>query len=89
MSTISEKIIEVKITAADIAEMRASGVAEAELPNPGIKRYRPARHILRDKVAILLDVDIVDHFKKKAVSGDSELYQKQINQTLRRAIERE
>ena len=83
-----ERIIEVEVTAADIAEMRADGVPEGEIPALGtIERFRPARHLMKDKVAILLDRDIVDHFRKGAETGDSEFYQRQINQTLRRAIE--
>ena len=90
MITTSERIIEIEVTAADIAQMRADGVPEDEIPPLGtIERYRPARHILKDKVAVLLDVDIVDHFKKNADSTDSEFYQKQINQALRQAIEKQ
>ena len=90
MSTTIEKIIEIEVTAADITQMRAEGVPEDEIPSLGtIERYRPARHILKDKVAVLLDVDIVNHFKKNSDASDSEFYQKQINQTLRRAIETE
>lgn len=90
MTTISKRIIEVEVTAADIAQMRADGVSESEIPAVGtIERFRPARHVMKDKVAILLDTDIVDHFKKKAESSDGEFYQNQINQTLRQAIERE
>ena len=86
---IDEKLIEVEVTVDDIREMRAAGISESELPELGIKRYRRASHILKDKVAILLDVDIVEHFKKKAESDSKEFYQKQINQILRRAIESE
>ena len=83
----NERIFEVEVTAEDLEEMRADGIAEEDLPAIGIKRYRPARHIIKDKVAILLDVDIVEHFKKIAETGDKEFYQMQINQTLRRFIE--
>lgn len=84
-----ERIVEVEVTAADIAEMRADGIPESEIPALGtIERFRPARHRMTDKVAILLDRDIVDHFRKDAETGDAEFYQKQINQTLRQAIER-
>ena len=89
MSAISERIIEVEVTTEDIEKMRADGVSEADLPEAGIKHFRPARHILKDKVAILLDIDIVQHFKERVKSDDTEFYQKQINQTLRRAIEHE
>ena len=83
----NERILEVKVTAEDLEEMRADGIAEADLPAIGIKCYRPARHIIKDKVVILLDSDIVDHFKKVAETDDKEFYQTQINQTLRRLIE--
>lgn len=89
MSMINERIIEVSVTVEDIEKMRADGLSEAELPAIGIKRFRPASHVLKDKVAILLDVDIVEHFKKRADSGEAEFYQAQINETLRRMIESE
>lgn len=86
---IDERIIEITVTSADIAEMRAEGIPESEIPALGtVKRFRPARHRMSDKVAILLDRDIVDHFKKKAESDDGDFYQKQINNTLRQVIER-
>lgn len=83
----NEKIIEVEVTAEDIEKMRVGGVSEADLPETGIKRFRPAQHILKDKVAILLDIDIVEHFKKRAETDNTEFYQTQINKTLRRVIE--
>jgi uncharacterized protein (DUF4415 family) len=87
MNKTDEKLIEVEVTAEDIETMRAQGVGESDLPAPGIKRYRPARHIMRDKVVILLDSDIVEHFKRKADSG--EFYQTQINNALRHIVESE
>lgn len=85
----NEKIIEVEVTAEDLSQMRADGIAETDLPEIGVKKYRPARHILKDKVAILLDADIVEHFKKRTESQSSENYQMNINRTLRRLIENE
>lgn len=85
MNKTDEKLIEIEVTAEDIETMRAEGVEESNLPTPGIKRYRPARHIIRDKVAILLDADIVEHFKTN--SDSDEFYQTQINKALRRVIE--
>ncbi len=86
MNKTDEKIIEVEVTPEDVATMRARGVDEGDLPSPGIKRYRPVRHILRDKVAILLDAYIVEHFK--ANSDSDEFYQTEINKALRQVIER-
>jgi len=89
MNTTNERIIEVEVTVEDLEEMRADGFAEADLPPLGIKKYRPARHILKDKVAVLLDADIVEHFKKTGESDETKFYQTQINQTLRKFIESE
>ena len=87
MSMTSNRIIEVEVIESDIAQMRADGVPEDEIPLPGtIERFRPARHIMKDKVAVLLDVDIVDHFKKRAGSDDPTFYQTRINQSLRSLI---
>ena len=87
MNTISDKIIEVEVTEDDLLELRASGVPESELPKLGTRKYRPARHLIRDKVAILLDADIVEHFKNESDEDNQEFYQHRINQTLRNAIE--
>lgn len=87
MNRTNERIIEVEVTSEDIETMRSQGVDEADLPNPGLKRYRPARHVIRDKVAILLDADIVEHFKGKSDSDES--YRNQINNALRHIVESE
>jgi uncharacterized protein (DUF4415 family) len=87
MNTTNQRIIEVEVTVDDLEKMRADGIAEADLPPLGIKRYRPARHIPKDKVAVLLDADIVEHFKKTTENDDTKFYQTQINQTLRKFIE--
>lgn len=49
MNLSNNKIIEVEVTAEDLEKMRKDGVAEKDLPEIGIKRYRPAHHICRDK----------------------------------------
>jgi len=87
MNMTNERIIEVEVSEDDLKKMRADGIAEADLPAPGIKRYRPARHISKDKVVVLLDADIVEHFKKTTENDDAKFYQTQINQTLRKFIE--
>ena len=80
-----EKIIEIEVTPEDLEKMRADGIAEADLPSLGVKRYRPARHIIKNKAMVLLDSDIVEHFK--AQGEDS--YQIQINHKLRQIVESE
>ncbi len=86
---INERIIEIEVTAEDLEIMRADGVSESELPALGIKKYRPSRHIFKDKVMVLLDADIVEHFKDTTHKEDKEIYQTNINQTLRQVIESE
>ena len=43
-----EKIIEVQVTAEDLEKMKADCISEKDLPELGPKRYRPARHIVKD-----------------------------------------
>jgi uncharacterized protein (DUF4415 family) len=84
-----ENIIEVEVTAEDLDKMRAEGIAEEDLPAIGIKRYRPAQHIIKNKVMILLDADIVEHFKKRAEAEHLPSFQTQINRELRQIIKRQ
>lgn len=86
-----ERIIEVEATKEDLEKMRADGVSENELPEPGIKRYRPARHILKDKakITLLLDAEILEHFEKRADGENAAPCPTQINDALRRIMERE
>lgn len=86
MNTTADKIIEVEVTEDDLRQMRAEGVPESELPPLGVRKFRPAQHLIRDKVAILLDADIVEHFKNESDADEREFYQHRINETLRKAI---
>ena len=89
MSMTDEKIIEVEVTSDDLDKMRAGGIAEEDLPSIGVKRYRPAQHIIKNKLMILLDADIVEHFKKRAEAEHLPSFQTQINRELRQIMERE
>ena len=91
MSMTDEKTIEIEVTVDDLDKMREEGISEEDLPTIGIKRYRPARHIFKseDKVMILLDADIAEHFKKRAEAEHLPSYQTQINRELRQIMERE
>ncbi len=86
-----ERIIEVEVTQEDLEKLRADGVPENDLPEPGIKRYRPARHILKDKakITLLLDAEILEHFERRAASEDAAPCPIQINNALRAVMERE
>ena len=87
MNMTADKIIEVEVTEADLEEMRNEGVAENDLPAIGIKRYRAARHRIKDKskITLLIDSEILEHFEKK----ERETFQSRINEELRRIMERD
>lgn len=87
----AERIIEVEVTKEHIEKLRADGVPENELPEPGIKRYRPARHVLKDKakITLLLDAEILEHFEKRAEKENAAACPTQINDALRSVMERE
>ena len=87
----NEKIIEVEVTTDDLEKMKAEGISEKDLPEPGIKRYRPARHIVKDKdkITLLIDSEVLEHFEKRAEKENAASCQVQINEELRRIMERE
>lgn len=82
-----ERIIEVEITAEDLERMRAEGVAEEDLPELGIKKYRSAQHIIKTKHIVILDSDVAEYFKNQAKEKNQASYQTQINNALRNIIE--
>ncbi|MCY7376051.1 MAG: BrnA antitoxin family protein [Pyrinomonadaceae bacterium] len=86
-----EKIIEIEVTAADLEEMKYEGVFESDLPEIGIKRYRPARHVIKDKskITLLIDSEVLEHFESRAAKNERESCQSRINAGLRRIMERE
>jgi len=91
MNMTNDRIIEVEVTKKDLKKMKAEGVSEKDLPEIGIKRYRPARHILKDKdnITLMIDSEILQHFEKRAAKENAEPYQIQINNELRRIMERD
>ncbi len=86
-----EKIIEVEVTTEDLEKIKADGVSEKDLPELGLKRYRPARHIVKgkDKITLLIDSEVLEHFEKRAEKENAAPYPVQINDELRRIMERE
>lgn len=50
MSRKKERIIEVVVTEEDLKQMKTEGFSEKEFPKIGVKRYRPARHIIKNKI---------------------------------------
>lgn len=86
-----ERIIEVEVTAEDLKTMKVEGIAETDLPELGVKRYRPARHLAKDKskITLLIDAEVLEHFEKRAVKENAASCQIQINDELRRIMERD
>lgn len=84
-----KKIIEVEVTTDDLEKMKAEGVSEEDLPELGLKRYRPARHIVKekDKITLLIDSEVLEHFIKRAEKENAASCQIQINDELRRIME--
>lgn len=91
MNTTAEKIIEVEVTKADLEEMRNEGVAENDLPEIGMKRYRAARHRIKDKskITLLIDSEVLEHFENQTAKKEKKTFQSRINEELRRIMERE
>ena len=91
MNTTGKRIIEVEVTAEDLEIMKAEGAAEKDLPEIGVKQYRPARHIQtdKDKITLLIDTEVLEHFEKRAERKNAAPFQIQINDELRRIMERD
>ncbi len=91
MNMTDEKIIEVEVTAEDLEKMKAAGISERDLPEIGVRHYRPARHIVKDKdkITLLIDTEVSEHFEKRAEKENAAPCQVQINEGLRRIMERE
>lgn len=49
MKKLNERIIEVEVTEQDLEKLREAGIEEKDLPKIGIKRYRPATHLHKEK----------------------------------------
>lgn len=87
-----ERILEV--TQEQYDEAMAKGWTEDDILKPGkhIFRRRTRRINPREtkiKMTMFVDGDILQHFKKRAEAPNAAPYQTQINQELRRAMERD
>ena len=81
-------------TQEDYDRMKAEGIDEEAIPSVGkhIFRRRTRRINPREtkiKMTMFVDGDILQHFKKRAEAPNAAPYQTQINQELRRAMERD
>ncbi len=90
----TDLIFETKTTAEDQEKMRSAGIPEAEIPQIGVRRYRPSRFRIepRDakvKISMYLDGDVLEYFRKRAEKPNAAPYQTQINNELRKIMEEE
>ncbi len=81
-------------TQEDYDRMKAEGIDEEAIPSVGkhIFRRRTRKINPREtkiKMTMFVDGDILQHFKKRAEAPNAAPYQTQINQELRRAMERD
>lgn len=91
-----EVIIDVKEE--DYLRSKAKGIGEDALLKPGRHKFArganplvragllPATPPKKTHISILLDEDIIEHFKKRAAAPNTLPYQTQINNTLRAAM---
>ena len=90
----TDKVLEVEYTEKDVQKLRASGIAEDELPKVGIKKYRRSRFVVEPseakvKITMWLDGDVLQHFKQRSESPNAAPYQTQINNELRKIVEQD
>ncbi|MCU0240490.1 MAG: BrnA antitoxin family protein [Pyrinomonadaceae bacterium] len=90
----TNKVFEVEYKESDVEELRKLGVAEEELPKVGIKKYRRSRFITtpaesKIKITMWIDGDILQHFKNRSELPNSAPYQTQINNELRKIMEKD
>lgn len=81
-------------TQEDYDRMKAEGIDEEAIPSVGKHTFRRRTRRINPretkiKMTMFVDVDILQHFKKRAEAPNAAPYQTQINQELRRAMERD
>lgn len=92
------KEVIIDVTEKDYRRSRAKGIGEEALLKPGRHKFMrganpliragllPATPPKKTRISILLDDDIIEHFKKRAAAPNALPYQTQINNTLRAAM---
>ncbi|HQU94126.1 MAG TPA: BrnA antitoxin family protein [Pyrinomonadaceae bacterium] len=93
---MKKKEFVIDYTEADIAAMRAQGIDEDAIPSVGrhvFKRVAPSKLASRTdskaRINIYIDLDVLDHFRKRAEKQNAAPYQTQINSELRAIMERD
>jgi uncharacterized protein (DUF4415 family) len=97
-SSKKAKEVIIEVTEKDYRRSRAKGIEEEALLKPGRHKFTrganpliragllPATPPKKTRISILLDEDIIEHFKKRAAAPNALPYQTQINNTLRAAM---
>jgi uncharacterized protein (DUF4415 family) len=92
------KEVVIDVTEEDYRRSRAKGIREEALLKPGRHKFArgdnplvragllPASPPKKTRISILLDEDIIEHFKKRASAPNALPYQTQIKNTLRAAM---
>ncbi|MGH9767428.1 MAG: BrnA antitoxin family protein [Blastocatellia bacterium] len=92
------KEVIIDVTEEDYRRSKAKGIKEEALLKPGRHKFArganplvrvgllPATPPKKTRISILLDEDIIEHFKKRAAAPNALPYQTQINNTLRAAM---
>jgi uncharacterized protein (DUF4415 family) len=92
------KAVIIDVTEKDYRRSKAKGIGEEALLKPGRHKFArganpliragllPATPPKKTRISILLDEDIIEHFKKRAAAPNALPYQTQINNTLRAAM---
>lgn len=90
----SKKEFSFEMTREKYEEMKERGIDEEAIPTVGKHTFRRRTHKLNPKDAkikltIFIEGDILQYFRKRAEKCDSKSFEIQINQELRRAMERD
>lgn len=93
-----DKEVIIDVTEKDYRRSKAKGIEEEALLKPGRHKFArranpfvragllPASPSKKTRISILLDEDVIEHFKKRAAAPNALPYQTQINNTLRAAM---
>ena len=98
MSKTDKELI-LEVTQAEYDEAITKGWTDDDIQKPGKHKFRRATRVakpddilssnIKVQVTLRLDLDVLEHFKKRAADLKAAPYQTQINAELRRVMERD
>lgn len=96
---MKSKEVVIEYSEADVAEMRANGIDEDAIPTVGKHVFRRGgfrkrfpgheKKTSKARINIYVDLDVLEHFRKRAEGSNAAPYQTQINAELRAIMERD